>query len=555
MAFVREPIPGVVYPSPEESAAFAEQGIFENITMPEAYARIAAQMPERAAVTDPDGTYTHGELDEMTTRLAAAFLAIGLRPLDRAIFQISNSRELVVSMLACLKAGIIPICTLTAHRSLEIGFLARHAGARAHFICTDDKFDFAGFAQEMRGEAPSLDYTIVARGDVPEGEGIFGLADLAARIGLAAADQALAAVERDPAQVAVFQLSGGTSGTPKIIPRFHNEYLYQITMAGKFHGLGHETISFSAAPMMHNAPIVCYWGPPLWAGGEVVTTPNPTPQAMAALIKTCRPNWMAIPLPLLMRLLEQEDLDPALMAQAVHVAPSYALQLKHRIGADAVTLYGMTEGIICYGHKDDGDYILGETVGRPIDPHTEIRIVDPETGEELPEGEIGEMIFRSANSTRGYFDAEDRNREAFTADGFCKSGDLMSIRRVDGVLHLTFNGRVKDVVSRGGEKINCQEVESVVMTHPDIAAVLCVPMPDQAYGEKMCAFVIPASGRSVPDVAALGRFLEGKGMAKFKWPERIEVVDAFPQTGSGKPSKPLLRDMITEILRREQPAA
>lgn len=555
MAIVRQPIPGVVYPSPEECTAWEDQGIFEQITMPEAYQRAAAQHQGRMAVTDPDGSWTHAELDAITTRLGAALLDIGLKPLDRAMFQISNGRELIASVLGCLKAGVIPVCTLTAHRGMEIGFLSKHAKARAHFICTDDKFDFASFARDMRGDAPTLKYTIIARGEVPDGDGVFGLADLAERIDLERAEEMLAAVDRDPAQVAFFQLSGGTSGTPKIIPRLHNEYLYQITMAGKFHGLTHETVSFSAAPMMHNAPIVCYWGPVLWAGGEVISMPLPTPDVMARLIKSRRPNWMAVPLPLMVRLLDAGMLDNADLQRAVHVAPGFALAMRNKFGADAVTLYGMTEGIICYGHKDDDEFVNSGTVGRPIDPHTVIRIVDPETGEELPEGQIGEMHYKSPNSVRGYYDAEERNREAFTPDGYVKSGDLMSIVRVGGVLHMTFDGRVKDVVSRGGEKINCGEVELAVVTHPDITAVLCVPMPDPVYGEKMCAFVIPAPGKSAPDVSEIGRYLEDQGMAKFKWPERVEQIAEFPMTGSGKPSKPTLREMIKEKLKQERSAA
>lgn len=555
MAIVRNPLPGVVYPSPAECTMWAEQGIFEQVTMPEAYQRVASRYPDRVAVTDPDGSYTHGELDAITTRVGAALLDIGLRPLDRAMFQVSNSRELIVCILGCLKAGIVPVCTLTAHRGMEIGFLSNHAKARAHFICTDDKFDFAGFARDMQDEAPTLEYTIVARGDVPAGDGVFGLTELAERIDLDRAREMLATVERDPAQVAFFQLSGGTSGTPKIIPRLHNEYLYQITMAGKFHGLSHETVSFSAAPMMHNAPIVCYWGPVLWAGGEVISMPLPTPDVMAGLVRDRQPTWMAVPFPLMVRLLDAGLVGSDDLQRAVHVAPGYALAMRDKYGADAVTLYGMTEGIICFGHKADAEFINARTVGRPIDPHTDIRIVDPETGALLPDGEIGEMHYRSPNSIRGYFDAEERNREAFTEDGYVMSGDLMSIVRVDGVLHLTFDGRVKDVVSRGGEKINCGEVEQAVVTHPDITAVLCVPMPDAVYGERMCAFVIPAPGSSAPDVGTIGRYLEDQGMAKFKWPERVEEVTEFPMTGSGKPSKPKLREMITAKLKQERSAA
>ena len=549
MTVVRKPMSGVVYPSPEDCAA--HETLFEQISMPEAYAKIAAAHGDRAALTDPHGTYTHAEVDDLTTRIAAGLLDVGLKPLDRAIFQISNCRELVLSFVACLKAGIIPVCTLTAHRRAEISYLANHSEARAHFICTDDKFDFAAFADEMRGEAPSLAYTIVARGDVPDRDGAHGVMALADRVDRATAEKRLARIDRDPAQVAVFQLSGGTSGIPKIIPRFHNEYLWQIRTAGSFQGLTHETVSFSAAPMMHNAPIICYWGSTFFAGGEVICMPAPTPEIMADLIHARSPNWMAVPLPLMIRLLESKLVKPEYLAAARHVAPSSPLSMTRLTGGGAVPLYGMTEGIICYGREGDPDVVMQSTVGRPIDPQTTVRIVDPETGEPLPDGTIGEMEFRGPSSTRGYYDAEERNRDAFTADGYCKSGDLMCIHRVDGKLYLSFDGRVKDVVSRGGEKINCQEVERALEQHPAVGTVATVPMPDRVYGERMCAFIIPKPGQTGPDVAEAGKFLETLGLAKFKWPERIEIVSEFPQTGSGKLSKPKLRDMITDMLRRE----
>ncbi|WP_449221246.1 AMP-binding protein [Tistrella mobilis] len=556
MPSVRTPIPGVVYPSAADTARYDALGLFDTLTMPEAWEQLAARHPDRPSVTDPDGTWTLGELDVLSTRLGGALLALGLRPLDRAIFQISNSRELVLSLLACLKAGVIPVCTLTAHRALEIGYLARHSGARAHFICTDEaRFDFAAFAQDMQQAAPGLEHVIVARGPANDRPGFRELKGLIDGIDLAAARDLLAEVERDPAQVAVFQLSGGTSGIPKIIPRFHNEYLWQIRTAGAFQNLSHETISFSAAPMMHNAPIVCYWGSTFWAGGEVVCTPAPTPEGMAALIRARRPNLMAVPAPLMYRLLADDLLAAEDLRQAVQIAPGFPRLMAEKTGAPIVNLYGMTEGIICYTAVGAPLDVLCDTVGRPIDPHTDIRIQDPESGEPLPEGEVGEMVFRGPSSTRGYYDAEDRNREAFTADGYVRSGDLMSIRRIDGVAYVTFDGRVKDVVNRGGEKINCSEVERALMDHPAIASVLCVPMPDPIYSERMCAFVIPAPGATAPDIREAGAFLESLGMAKFKWPERIETVTEFPMTGSGKPSKPLLCDRIAAILREERASA
>jgi 2,3-dihydroxybenzoate-AMP ligase len=552
MTGVRNPIPGVVYLPAADLRRYTDAGLYGPDTMGTAFTRIAERFAERAALSDGQATLTFAELDALTDRIARGLLATGLRPCDRAVFQIANSMQLVMCFVACLKAEIIPVCTLTAHRRAEISYLAHHAKARAHFICSDDpKFDFVAFAREMREAAPSLEITIVARGGCPAGDSSFIALDALAALGDAQRPENLPQLERDPCQVAVFQLSGGTSGIPKIIPRFHNEYLYQLRSVAAFQGLDETTVAFSPAPMMHNAPIVCYWGSVLWSGGEVVCAPANDPATMARVIGARRPSWMSIPLPLLLNLKNAGLLDRAVFEQARLSTPNHTRRLNELTGATAYPLYGMTEGIISYGHAGDPAFVLECTVGRPVSPMDEFRIVDPESGQPLPVGELGEFCFKGPSSSRGYFDAEDRNREAFTADGFCRSGDLMRAHLIDGVTYVSFEGRVKDVVSRGGEKINCQEVERVLIAHPGIGAVAIVPMPDAVYGERACAFIIPARDAAVPSMTEMGAFLERAGLAKFKWPERIECVAEFPMTSSGKISKPRLREMAAALVRTE----
>jgi non-ribosomal peptide synthetase component E (peptide arylation enzyme) len=545
-------MPGVVYPLREDLERYVAAGLYSGETMGQAFTAIARRFPERAALSDGEAVLTFAELDALTDRVAAGLLAAGLNPLDRAVFQIANGIHLVVCLLGCLKASVIPIATLTAHRRAEISYLAKHAQARAHFICSDDpKFDFASFAREMREAVPSLALTVTARGPAVSGDTSFVHLDEIVGNGTEAAVSRLADVEKDPFQVAVFQLSGGTSGIPKIIPRFHNEYLYQIRSVAAWHGLNETTVGFSPAPMMHNAPIICYWGSALWSGGEVVCAPSYDPTTLARLIAARRPNWMSIPLPLLLNLKDAGLLDREIFSKARMSAPNHTRRLHDLTGASVFPLYGMTEGIISYGRRGDPDFVVDRTVGRPISALDEFRIVDPESERPLPIGELGEFCFKGPSSARGYYDAEDRNKEAFTADGFCKSGDLMRIHEIDGVSYVSFEGRVKDVVSRGGEKINCQEVERVLIGHPGIGAIAIVPMPDPVYSERACAFIIPARENPAPNIKDMGAFLENAGLAKFKWPERIELVSEFPMTSSGKVSKPKLREIISDKLKSE----
>jgi non-ribosomal peptide synthetase component E (peptide arylation enzyme) len=177
--------------------------------------------------------------------------------------------------------------------------------------------------------------------------------------------------------------------------------------------------------------------------------------------------------------------------------------------------------------------------------------VAPGTDQEVADGETGELLVKGPCTIRGYYDASDRDAEAFTADGFYRSGDLMRLRAIGDARYLVFEGRVKDVVDRGGEKINCSEVENALTLHPAVGAVACVAMPDQLYGERLCAFVVPRIEHTAPTLPDLTRFLASYGLAKFKWPERLELLDDLPMTISGKVSKPRMREMIRQILDHE----
>jgi non-ribosomal peptide synthetase component E (peptide arylation enzyme) len=554
MVGVRNPMPGVVYPSSEDLRYYLEHGALTEETLVEALMDMFARHGDHPAVSEPGITITHRELDEITDRAASAFIKLGLRPLDRVVFQIANCKELLFGFIGCLKAGLIPICTLAAHRRQEIGYLGRHAGAKAHIVRGDDpKFDFVQFALDMRQEIPTMAHTIVMRAPRPhDGDNVHDFANLILAEDAEEAHALVRGMERDPYQVAVFQLSGGTSGVPKIIPRFQNEYLYTMRAYAKWHGHDERMVAYTPNPMLHNAPMICYWGPVLLCGGEVAISPSLDINVIAEIVRTRRPTWYCIPPVILNRLIaaglfDREIFSSARGCKVSNSAPKY----RAVTGTPAYHLYGMTEGLIVSCRKGDPAEVLAGTVGRPISELDQIRIVTPGTEDDVRPGDVGELIYKGPCTTRGYYDAADRNKEAFTSDGFFRSGDLMREHLIEGQRYISFEGRVKDVVSRGGEKINCEEVERVAVGHPAIAQIAIVAMPDPDYGERACAFVIPKPSQAGLSVAELGAYLEREGLAKFKWPERIEIVSEFPLTASGKLSKPLLREMITRKVKDE----
>jgi non-ribosomal peptide synthetase component E (peptide arylation enzyme) len=554
MKDVRHRIPGVLYRPLAENERYAALGVLTDETLISAFRDIARRFAERTALSEIGLTMSYKELDEISDRLAAALIRLGLAPLDRAIFQLGNSKELVIAYLGCLKAGIIPICTLVAHRQLEIGYLGKHASATVHFIDGDfDRFDFPAFAREMRAAIPTMRHTVVVRsGGKGLSSDVHDLMSLAGSIGTEDARKVLADIELDPWQVAIFQLSGGTTGVPKIIPRFHNEYLYSIRAMTRFENIDESIVAFTPSPMMHNAPMICYWGPALFAGGEVAMTLGLDPQAIGRLMKERKPNWICMPAVVYMRLKNAGVLDQLSFAHVkASTVPSGVPAIERLTGAPAVPLFGMTEGLICYGRPEDPREALETTVGRSVSKHDDLRLFKVESEEDVAEGEVGELVIKGPCVVQGYFDAEERNREAFTSQGYYRSGDLCGFKTIEGKRYLTFEGRIKDVVSRGGEKINCMEVETVAQAHPKVGSIVIVPMPDPDYDERACAFIVLAPGADTISVRELGAFLEKAGMAKFKWPERIEVVGDLPMTSSGKVSKPRLKEIIAQKVKQE----
>lgn len=557
MIGVRNPMPGVVYPPEHELRKYVENGVLTLETIPGALVRSFSQHSERIALKGTFGQISYRELDELTNRAAAGFARLGLKPMDRVVFQMHNGPDLLISLIASFKAGLIPVCTLVTHRESEIGYLAEHSGAKAHFIDgARGKFDFVAFALNMQKQVKNLQH-VIAGGDLTPSKllGVTRLTDLIASEQAYTASQSVQDIvsSLDPFQAAVFQLSGGTTGVPKIIPRFHNEYLYNMhSVFARMERTGDETV-FCAGPMIHNAGMVCHWGPTLLNGGSVVTDRDLTVDGLKNILTRFRPTWLFLMRPLLIRLSEaikDGDVDVSFVKAAI--TSSNAHSVRGELGMPGFHFFGMAEGLIMSNRERDLLDAICQGVGQPVSSLDQIRLVKPGTEIDVELGETGELICKGPYTIHGYYRAEERNREAFTSDGFYRSGDLLSLKRFGDEFHYVFEGRLKDVVNRGGEKINCDEVERALRGFDGLMDVAVVAMPDDVYIEKACAFLCLAHGYPIPTVGHLGAYLETKGLAKYKWPERVEVIDSLPTTKAGKISKAVLRQWIEEKLAMEK---
>ncbi|TDD77933.1 (2,3-dihydroxybenzoyl)adenylate synthase [Actinomadura rubrisoli] len=533
-------------PWPAEAAArYRAAGYWRGETFGALLTRLAAAHGDRVAVVDGARSWTYAELSARASRLAAGLRDLGIAPRDRVIVQLPNAAEFLETAFALFRLGAIPVFTLPAHRSSEIVHLARHCAAVAYVVADEHAgFDYRTLAREVVARAPGVRHVLVA-GDAGEFTPLDGVR----------APEPADLPGADPADVALFQLSGGTTGTPKMIPRTHDDYLYSIRASAEICGLTPRTVYLAALPAAHNFPMSSpgVFGV-LHAGGRVVMAAQPAPSTAFPLIEAERVTLTALVPPLALLWMEtarttRHDLSSleVLQVGGARLGNEAAARVPGALGCDLQQVYGMAEGLVCYTRAGDPQEYRLTTQGRPISPDDEIRVVGPD-GREVPPGAPGELLTRGPYTIRGYYRAGEHNAAAFTPDGFYRTGDVVS-RLPSG--HLVVEGREKDQINRGGEKIAAEEVENHLLAHPAVRDAAVVAVPDRFLGERTCAVVVPraaAAGAAAPDAAALREHLRSRGLAPFKIPDRFEIVTRFPVTGVGKISKRELRRALAARL-------
>ena len=546
MPGIHLPLDGVTYTPPDQAKEFFRRKLWIDLTVGDALRRTAARVPARIAFASEDGELTFRQLDEQSDRLGGALLALGVRPGERAMFQMGTVLETVVALSACYKAGIIPVCSVPQYREIEIGQLARLSGATLYFVQADfGKFNLIEFAEGMQQKMPSLRHLVISRHK--------GNAFSIELPPLAEARRQLLNVHLGSEDCFVFQLSGGSTGVPKIIPRFHAEYLAHCDAWNKMHGMDENSVGIWSLPIVHNAgQIFGYMAAIHWGRTTVLTSRIDIAHILDMIAKYRVTNAMSIG-PIAPQLLAYKDLGKHdLSSLRYFVAFSRADAIEAHLGVKSANLYGITEGLVLISHPDDPQAARHRTQGRTGYTGEEIRILRPSSEEMAAQSEVGELCFRGPSSLRAYYNAPEQTRESLTSDGFFRTGDLVRAHGIEGKVYYSFEGRLKDNINRGGEKFGTEEVENLIRQHPAVADVAVVAMPDEVMIERACAYIVARSGMRAPDVETIGGFLESKGLAKFKFPERIELVDAFPVTRVGKLDKGQLRAMILEQVKREK---
>lgn len=531
---------------PEEFAErYRREGYWQGITLGNLLRNSAEKYPDHIAVIDGERQWTYAQLNKAADELAAGLFQLGIHSGDKVVVQLPNIGELPQVIFALFRLGAVPVFALPAHRAFELDSFCRQTQAKTYI--TVDRFggfDYRALARQLKNST-ELQHIIV----IGEAAEFIPFAQLSSA--------AIELPDTDPSAIALLQLSGGTTSIPKLIPRTHDDYFYSVRASAEICRLSDSSVYLAVLPAVHNFPLSSPGMLGVWhAGGTVVMALNGAPETAFALIAKHRVTITALVPPLALAWLSavrqnQLDLSSLQVVQlgGAKLSAEVAKQILQAFPGRLQQVFGMAEGLVNYTRLDDPDEIVIHTQGRPISTADEIRIVDEED-RELPRNQLGQLLTRGPYTIRGYFPCGDDNLDRlnaknFTPDGFYRTGDMVRLTD-DG--YLIVEGRCKDQINRGGEKISAEEVENHLLAHPAVHDVAMVGMADPYLGERNCVFIIPATDNTdsirLPKLRA---FLRERGLADYKLPDRVEILQAFPKTSFGKVSKKALREMIADL--------
>lgn len=521
---------------------YRKAGYWTGETMGDFLRAAAGRFTHRVAVTDGEFRWSYSELDHLADRYAAGFLELGFAPSSRVMIHLPNIPEFIAVLFGLSRAGLCPVYTLPAHRQAELIHVAKAAEAVAWITVGElDGQDMQPVIAAVMAASPTLQQVFV-RGGSTQFRPLESLKIAPVSV----------LPDLDASSVAFMQLSGGSTGMSKLIPRTHDDYLYSVRASAEICQLSPQTVFLAVLPIAHNFPMSSpgFLGV-LYAGGTIVLSPSPAPETAFPLIERERVNLVALVPPLALAWLEaapgsRADLSSIQLIQVggARLLSEAALRLSQGFPGQLQQVFGMAEGLVNYTRLGDPAEIVIRTQGRPISPDDEILVVDDQD-HPVPDGTAGHLLTRGPYTISAYHNAPEANQLAFTPDGYYRTGDIVT-RHPGGYLEV--QGRATDQINRGGEKIAPDEVEDHLMAHASVHDAAVVALPDQWLGERSVAVVVTREPK--PTAGELKAWIRERGLAAYKIPDRIIFLDRFPETGVGKVSRKALRAAIRDSLFR-----
>lgn len=528
-------------PWPSELAdEYRRAGYWAGESLDQALRRYAGEFAGLTAVIDADGAVTYDELDRRVDRFAAGLHGMGLRSRDRVVVQLPNRIEFVVAVFGLLRLGAIPVFAAPGHRVTDIEHFVRGTDAVGYLIPdTLGDTDYRQIARDLSERIPTVEHVVVL-GEPAE----------FTEFGAVFADP-IDLPPTDPTDVAVILVSGGTTGLAKFVARTHDDWSYSGRAVAQACEFSRDTVNLVCLPLGHNWTLTYGLMATFHAGGTLVLTDSPDPvDAFGLIAKHGVTDTGVVPGVALLWIgwAPHSDADLSSLSRIAiggsKLAPEIAKQVEPAIGVPVQQAFGMAEGLCGFQRAGDSEDIRIHSQGRPVSPADEVRVVDDE-GVDVAPGTVGHLLARGPYTIHGYYRGGVHNENSFTEDGFYRTGDLVRVLPGGDVV---FEGRVKDQINRGGEKISAEEVENELLGHPSVEDVALVGIPDEVLGERSCAFIVAVSGGGAPPARAdFSRYLAGRGLADFKTPDLVQVVDALPKTPIGKVDKKELRSSYSGV--------
>lgn len=500
---------------------------------------VRQQDNDRVALIDGDNDYSYRQLNDAANRLASALCRRGLTTGDTALVQLGNVAEFCVVFFALLKCGVAAVNAIFSHQRTELEAYAQQIQPK--LVIADRQhplFQNNQFIERLAEISPALK-VIALRNDPAD----YSLQSLLEE----PPDNSRPAQASPASEVAFFQLSGGSTGTPKLIPRTHNDYYYSIRRSVEICAFNQDTRFLCAIPAAHNYAMSSPgWLGVFYAGGSVVLAGDPGPACCFPLIEQQKVNVAALIPPavsLWLQALRQWESPPSLASLKLlqvggaRLSEVLARRIPQEMGCQLQQVFGMAEGLVNYTRLDDDPERIFTTQGKPMCADDEVWVADS-NGNPLPAGCAGLLMTRGPYTFRGYYRSPEHNAKSFDNKGFYCSGDIVTVDE-EGYIRVT--GREKDQINRGGEKIAAEEIENLLMRHESVLHVALVSMEDALLGEKSCAFI--SGSRPVPAVE-IRRYLRELGVADYKLPDKVEHVEQLPLTPAGKVDKRQLRQWL-----------
>ena len=515
-------------------------------------AMVARQPDALALVSRHEGQrFSYRELQAESNRLASALLKTGLVPGDRVGIWSHNNVAWVLMQIATAKAGLVLVNINPAYRTSEVEYALNKVGCKA--LVTMPRFktsDYLGMLRELGAKKlPQLQaiYWI----DIPgQGAAEAGMTRFSTLLEHGdPQDARVAEVQRglqatDPINI---QFTSGTTGFPKGATLTHRNILNNGFFIGECMQLTPADKLCIPVPMYHCFGMVL-GNLACLTHGSAIVYPNDGFDALTVLetVQAERCTGLhGVPTMFIAELDHPRfaEFDLGSLRTGIMAGTACPIEVMKRVveqmHLSQITIaYGMTETspVSCQSSTTTPLDKRVTTVGT-VQPHIEIKIIDPETGATVPRGQSGEFCTRGYSVMHGYWDDEPRTREAIDTDGWMHTGDL-AVMDAEGYVNIV--GRIKDLVIRGGENIYPREIEEFLYRHPKVQDVQVVGLPDKRYGEELCAWIITKPGQTVT-ADEIRDFCKGQ-IAHYKVPKYIQFVDAFPMTVTGKIQKFKIRD-------------